>query len=132
MTITNVLPVFTQSGNHNTLQNHLDTLLDVATAQDKNLAKINKAYTALNEALLKGAKGERELTKTQLDCIKIILAEHKHLNKQVAEIEELIKKVRAVEKAQREADTPQQPEQEAPQQSLTLAQLLERDKKEGK
>lgn len=110
MTITNVLPVFTSAGNHNTLQNHLDTLLDVATAQDKNLAKINKAYTGLIEALIKGSKGQEEITKTQLDCIKIILAEHKHLNKQVAEIEELIKKVRAVEKAQREADP--QPEEE--------------------
>ncbi|HIF5636810.1 TPA: hypothetical protein ACX3DH_004541 [Vibrio parahaemolyticus] len=88
------LPVVTSIGNRNSLQNHLDTLLDVASAQDKNLQAINKAYSGLIKSLIAAAQGKEEISKSQLDCIKILLAEHKHLNKVVADIEELIKKVR--------------------------------------
>lgn len=88
------LPVVTSIGNRNCLQNHLDTLLDVASAQDKNLIAINKAYSGLIKSLIAAAQGKEEISKSQLDCIKILLAEHKHLNKIVGEIEELIKKVR--------------------------------------
>ncbi|MEZ8937915.1 hypothetical protein AB6E05_01255 [Vibrio alginolyticus] len=88
------LPVVTSIGNRHSLQNHLDTLLDVASAQDKNLQAINKAYSGLIRSLIAAAQGKEEISKSQLDCIKILLAEHKHLNKVVADIEELIKKVR--------------------------------------
>ncbi|EPP6381378.1 hypothetical protein ACUNB6_002716 [Vibrio alginolyticus] len=88
------LPVVTSIGNRHSLQNHLDTLLDVASAQDKNLQAINKAYSGLIKSLIAAAQGKEEISKSQLDCIKILLAEHKHLNKVVADIEELIKKVR--------------------------------------
>ncbi|MCY9879544.1 hypothetical protein OTK59_23665 [Vibrio natriegens] len=88
------LPVVTSIGNRNSLQNHLDTLLDVASAQDKNLQLINRAYSGLIKSLIASAQGKEEISKSQLDCIKILLAEHKHLNKVVADIEELIKKVR--------------------------------------
>lgn len=88
------LPVVTNIGNRHSLQNHLDTLLDVASAQDKNLQAINKAYSGLIKSLIASAQGKEEISKSQLDCIKILLSEHKHLNKVVADIEELIKKVR--------------------------------------
>lgn len=88
------LPVVTNIGNRHSLQNHLDTLLDVASAQDKNLQAINRAYSGLIKSLIAAAQGKEEISKSQLDCIKILLAEHKHLNKVVADIEELIKKVR--------------------------------------
>lgn len=88
-------PVFKAQGNNHPLQNHLDTLLDVATSQDKNLQAINKAYSGLIKSLIAAAQGKEEISKGQLDCIKILLSEHKHLNKIVGEIEELIKKVRA-------------------------------------
>lgn len=107
-----VYPIAHFQGNTNTLQHHLDTLLDVATAQDKNLQAINKAYGGLIKTLISAAQGKEgvEISKTQLDCIKVLLAEHKHLNKVVAEIEDLIKKVRFVEEATKAEETPQ-PEQ---------------------
>lgn len=101
----NLYPVAKFQGNTNTLQNHLDTLLDVASAQDKNLQAINKAYSGLIKLLIKAAQGksEEDITKTQLDCIKILLSEHKHLNKVVADIEELIKKVRVYQEQEKVA-----------------------------
>lgn len=93
-----------QSQNLNTLNNHLDTLLDVATAQDKNLKAINKAYSGLIKCLIASAQGKEDITKAQLDCIKILLNEHKHLNKVVGEVEELIKKVREYQ-AQEQSST---------------------------
>lgn len=100
------LPVVTNIGNRHSLQNHLDTLLDVASAQDKNLQAINKAYSGLIKSLISAAQGKEEINKSQLDCIKILLAEHKHLNKVVADIEELIKKVRIYQDEEEAKHTP--------------------------
>ena len=120
------LPVVTSIGNKNTLANHLDTLLTLATAQDKNLTKINTAYSGLIAALIKGAQGKEDISKGQLDCIKIVLAEHKHLGKEVADIEELIKKVRAVQ-AQDEAIESGEKTTRPPKPKLSVAQLLAMD-----
>lgn len=96
--MSNVLPVVTKQGNtHKTLQNHLDTLLEAAKSHDKTLKLTTKAYHQLLSLLVDGAKGKQELTKTQIDCIKIVLGEHKHLNKLVSDIEELVKKIRVVD-----------------------------------
>ncbi|HBN6198026.1 hypothetical protein P3553_10480 [Vibrio parahaemolyticus] len=100
------LPVVTNIGNRHSLQNHLDTLLDVASAQDKNLQAINKAYSGLIKSLIAAAQGKEEISKSQLDCIKILLSEHKHLNKVVADIEELIKKVRIYQDEEEAKHTP--------------------------
>ncbi|ELL4667500.1 hypothetical protein Q5V23_001303 [Vibrio fluvialis] len=106
-------PVFKTVGNNHPLQNHLDTLLDVASSQDKNLQAINKAYSGLIKSLISTAQGKEEISKAQLDCIKILLAEHKHLNKVVGEIEELIKKVRVY-----------QPDEDQPKESTVSKPTL--------
>ncbi|EHR5761000.1 MULTISPECIES: hypothetical protein [Vibrio] len=113
------LPVVTNIGNRHSLQNHLDTLLDVASAQDKNLQAINKAYSGLIKSLISAAQGKEEINKSQLDCIKILLAEHKHLNKVVADIEELIKKVRIYQ----DEEAKHTPSKSASKQKISLPKI---------
>ncbi|EHI5143942.1 hypothetical protein QNE83_000975 [Vibrio alginolyticus] len=113
------LPVVTSIGNRHSLQNHLDTLLDVASAQDKNLQAINKAYSGLIKSLIAAAQGKEEISKSQLDCIKILLAEHKHLNKVVADIEELIKKVRIYQ----EEEGKTSPSKPSPSKKVSLPKI---------
>ncbi|EHH1106134.1 hypothetical protein J7H93_004200 [Vibrio parahaemolyticus] len=113
------LPVVTNIGNRHSLQNHLDTLLDVASSQDKNLQAINKAYSGLIKSLILSAQGKEEISKSQLDCIKILLSEHKHLNKVVADIEELIKKVRIYQ----DEESKTSPSKPTPSKNVSLPKI---------
>ncbi|WP_217564249.1 hypothetical protein [Vibrio cholerae] len=96
--MSNVYPVYKSNDNIKaSLDNHLDTLLEAAKGSNKALGRINKAYDGIMLQLIKACKGEVELTKGQSDAIKIVLNEQKHLSKVVADLEELLKKVQAVE-----------------------------------
>ncbi|EGQ8257949.1 hypothetical protein ACP75B_15460 [Vibrio cholerae] len=108
--MSNVYPVYKSNDNIKaSLDNHLDTLLEAAKGSNKALGRINKAYDGIMLQLIKACKGEIELTKGQSDAIKIVLNEQKHLSKVVADLEELLKKVQAVEAGQQPTTTPNTP-----------------------
>lgn len=96
--------------------------------KNKVLKKINAKYGMMVDYLIRVIESEEEKTGERMKAISTLMSLQEKILKEFGTEDQKTKQVLDGEKVK----TPEQPEEEAPQQSLTLAQLLERDKKEGK
>lgn len=94
--------------------------------KNKVLKKINAKYGMMVDYLIRVIESEEEKTGERMKAISTLMSLQEKILKEFGTEDQKTKQVLEGEKVKPE----QQPEeQEAPQQSLTLAQLLERDGK---
>ncbi|HBV76403.1 MULTISPECIES: hypothetical protein [Vibrio] len=92
--------------------------------KNKVLKKINAKYGMMVDYLIRVIESEEEKTGERMKAISTLMSLQEKILKEFGTEDQKTKQVLEGEKVK----TPEQPE-EAPQQSLTLAQLLERDGK---